>query len=72
MPRISVISVSPEETSNGITEFWCGSELMAFTIIDEGELQLRIEPRADGLPWRIETGSLAAGLAEAARKIAAY
>jgi hypothetical protein len=69
MPTINVISVSPEEISNGITEFWCGGELMAFTIIDEGELQLRIAPRADGLPWRIETASLARGLAEAARQI---
>jgi hypothetical protein len=71
MPRISVVSVSPEEIANGITEFWCGSELMAFTIIDEGELQLRIEPRSDGLPWRIETSSLAEGLAEASRQLAA-
>ena len=72
MPPIDVIAVSPEEASNGITEFWYGSELMAFTIFDDGELQLRIQPRADGLPWQIETASLAKGLAEAARRIAAY
>jgi hypothetical protein len=72
MPRIEVLSASPEEASNGITEFWCGSELMAFTIFDDGQLQLRIEPRADGSPWLIETASLAEGLAKAARQIAAY
>jgi hypothetical protein len=72
MPSIDVIAVSPEEASNGITEFWCGSELMAFTMFEEGQLQLRIEPRAGGGPWLIETASLAKGLAEAARQLAAY
>jgi hypothetical protein len=72
MPRVQVIAVSPEEASNGITEFWCDGKLMAITIFDDGELQLRIQPRADGRPWLIETASLAEGLAEAARQIAAY
>jgi hypothetical protein len=72
MPGIQVVAASPEEAANGITEFWCGSELMAFTIFDEGALQLRIEPRADGGPWLIETASLAKALSEAARQIATY
>jgi hypothetical protein len=72
MPRINVIAVSAEEAAEGITEFWCGSELMAITIFDEGQLQLRIEPRRDGAPWLIETASLAEGLAEASRQLAAY
>jgi hypothetical protein len=45
---------------------------MAVTVLNEGQLQLRIEPRADGLPWMIETTSLAQGLAEATRQLAAY
>ena len=72
MSQLRVIVVSPEEAYNGNAEFWCGAELMAVTILHEGQLQLRIEPRADGRPWLIGTTSLALGLAEATRKIAAY
>jgi hypothetical protein len=72
MPTIEVVAVSAEEAAEGIVEFWCGSELMAFTIFDEGRLQLRIDPRPDGSPWLIETASLAEGLAEAARQLAVY
>jgi hypothetical protein len=69
---IDVIVTSPEEADDGIAEFWCGAEMMALTCIEDGRLELRIEPRADGLPWRIDTASLADGLAEAARLLAAH
>ena len=72
MPRIEVVAASAEEAADGITEFWCGSELMAITIFDEGQLQLRIDPRSDGGPWLVETASLAAALAKAAGEIATY
>jgi hypothetical protein len=72
MPAIEVVAVSAEEAAEGIAEFWCGGELMAITIFDDRQLQLRIEPRADGSPWLIETASLAAGLAKAAGQIATY
>jgi hypothetical protein len=39
---------------------------MAVTVINDRQLQLSIEPRADGSPWLVETTSLALGLAEAA------
>ena len=45
---------------------------MAVTVLNEGQLQLRIEPPADGLPWMIDTTSLALGLAEATQQLAAY
>lgn len=70
--RIRVEVVSPEEAAEGIAEFWCGPELMAVTEIYEGQLHLRVEARADGLPWMIETTSLAAGLVEAVTLLAAY
>jgi hypothetical protein len=70
--QVHVSVVSPEEASNGNAEFWCGNELMAVTVINEGQLQLSIEPRADGSPWLVDTTSLAVGLAEAARLLAAY
>jgi hypothetical protein len=72
MPKIHVTVVSPEEAQNGNAEFWCGPDLMAVTVIENGQWQLRIDPRRDGLPWVIETSSLAAGLAEASRLIASY
>ena len=45
---------------------------MAVTVLNEGQLQLRIEPPAHGLPWMIDTTSLALGLAEATQQLAAY
>ena len=70
--RVHVSVVSPEEAYNGNAEFWCGNQLMAVTVINDGQLQLSIEPRADGSPWLVETTSLALGLAEATRLLAAY
>ena len=69
---IHVSVVSPEEAYNGNAEFWWGNELIAVTVINEGQLQLSIEPRADGAPWLVDTTSLARGLAEATRLLAAY
>ena len=69
---VHVSVVSPEEAYNGNAEFWCGRELMAVTVINDGQLQLSIEPRADGSPWLVDTTSLALGLAEATRLLAAY
>jgi hypothetical protein len=69
---IHVAVVSPEDAYNGNAELWCGDELMAMTILDEGQLRLRIEARADGSPWVVDTTSLALGLAEAVRRLAAY
>jgi hypothetical protein len=72
MTQVSVIVVSPEEAEDGVAEFWCGADLMAVTTINEGQLELRIESRADGLPWLVDATSLARGLAEATRQIAAW
>lgn len=72
MSEIRVIVVSPEEAYDGTAEFWCGGELMGVTMLSPGGLQLRIDPRADGEPWLIDTTSLAHGLDEANRLIAAY
>jgi hypothetical protein len=72
MSQVRVIVVSPEEAYDGIAEFWCGAELMGVTILSEGELQLRIDPRADGRRWLVDTTSLAQGLEEATRQLAAY
>lgn len=72
MPAVRVIVVSPEEAVDGNAEFWCGHELMAITVLHEGRLHLRVDPRADGEPWLIETESLALALGDATRQMAEY
>jgi len=72
MSQIRVIVVSPEEAYDGTAEFWCGAEMMGLTMLSQGGLQLRIDARADGQPSLVDTASLARGLDEANRLIAAY
>jgi hypothetical protein len=67
-----VIVASPEEAADGNAELWCGGELMAITVLYDGRLHLRIDPRRDGEPWLIETTSLALALENAATEIARY
>ena len=55
MPPVRVIVASPEEAFDGNAEFWCGGEMMAITVLYDGRLHLRIDPRRDGEPWMIET-----------------
>ena len=72
MTLVRAIVVSPEEADDGNAEFWCGPELMAVTVLHEGRLHLRVDPRRDGEPWLIDTTSLAQSLADAAQQIAMY
>jgi hypothetical protein len=72
MNEINVLVVSAEEADYGVAEFWCDGELIGETCMSDGRLQLRIDSRADGDSWQLDTTSLATGLAEAARLIAAY
>jgi hypothetical protein len=72
VPPIRLVVASAEEAADGHAEFWCGPELMAVTVLHEGRLQLRLESRADGEPWLIDTETLALALEEAAKQIAKY
>ena len=72
MPPIHLVVASAEEAADGNAEFWCGRELMAVTVVHEGRLHLRVDPRRDGEPWLIEAESLAAALEDAEREIAAF
>ena len=51
MTEINVIVTGPEEAYNNEAEFWCANELMGVTVLHEGRLHLRIDPRPDGSPW---------------------
>ena len=42
------------------------------TVLHEGRLHLRIDPRADGMPWLADTASLARALAEVSERLAGY
>jgi hypothetical protein len=72
MSEIQVIVTGPEEAYDNEAEFWCANELMGVTVLYEGRLHLRIDPRADGSPWMADTESLARALAEAGERLSAY
>jgi hypothetical protein len=71
MTEIKVIVTGPEEAYDYEAELWCANELMAVTVLHEGRLHLRVDPRAEGLPWLADTTSLARALAEASERLAA-
>ena len=66
--RVSVMSA--EEGSLGVAEFWSGDRMIGFTIVEEGDLTLRIEPCPDGVA--VGAHALAEALAEANRLLALY
>ena len=72
MPPVQVIVADPEAASDPKAEFWVGDQLMAITVLYDGRLHLRIDPRSDGEPWLIETASLALALDNASRQIVEY
>jgi hypothetical protein len=72
MSEIHVVITGPQEACDNVAEFWCASELMGVTVLHEGRLHLRIDPRADSSPWLADAASLARSLAEAKQRLAAY
>ena len=72
MNEIHVIVTSPEEAYNNEAEFWCAHQLMGTTLLHDGRLHLRIDARADGSPWLVDTTSLARPLGEATERLASY
>jgi hypothetical protein len=72
MNEISAIVTGPEEAYDNEAEFWCANELMGVTVLHEGRLHLRIDPRPDGSPWLADCVSLARALADAKQRLASY
>jgi hypothetical protein len=72
MTAINVVVTGPEEAYNNEAELWCANELLGFTVLHEGRLHLRIDPRPDGRPWLADTTSLAHALTEAYERLAAF
>lgn len=50
MHEIRVSVMSPEEADHGIAELWAAGELIGFTVHEDSDLMLRIEPRATARP----------------------
>ncbi len=72
MHTIRVESLSPEEADHGVTELWADGVLIAYTIYDDGDLMLRIEPSHDGGPVVVGVRGLADALAEVDRLLALH
>jgi hypothetical protein len=72
MTDVQVIVTGPEEAYDNEAEFWCANEMMGVTVLHEGRLHLRIDPRTDGSPWLADAASLARALAEAKERLASY
>ena len=72
MSAIRMILTGPEEAYNNEAELWCANELLGVTVLHEGRLHLRIDPRHDGAPWLADVTTLAHALAEAEERLAAY
>jgi hypothetical protein len=67
---IHVSVVSAEVASLGVAVVWSGDRLIAFTLIEDGGLTLRIGPSPDGVG--LGAHALAEALAEANRLLALY
>jgi len=70
MHDIHVSVVSAEEASLGVAEFWSGDRMIGFTLMEDSDLTLRIEPSPDGVV--LGAHALAQALAEANRLLALY
>ncbi len=67
MHEIRVSVMSPEEADHGIAELWAAGELIGFTVHEDSDLMLRIEPRRDGTPVIVGARSLTQALDRAYR-----
>jgi hypothetical protein len=72
MTEINVIVTGPEEAYDCVAEFWSANELLGTTVLHDGRLHLRIDPRRDGTPWLADVVSLARALGEAKQRLSAY
>ena len=48
MHEVHVRVMSPEAAAGGIAEFWTGGQLIGYTLLKDGDLMVRIEPRRGG------------------------
>ena len=72
MHEIRVSIVSPEAADHGVAELWAADGLIGFTILQDNDLMLRIEPRRDRAAVIVGARSLAIALDRAERLLEQY
>jgi hypothetical protein len=71
MHDIEVEVVSAEEAEHGVAELWADGRQIGWTVLDDGDLMLRIEPNPDHGPVVVGVRSLTTALAKVERLLAA-
>jgi hypothetical protein len=74
MYKLEVCTTGAEEATAGVTGLWLDGEQIAYTHDDphDGHLLLRIYPREDGSPLKVDVRNLSKALAGVERVLAVY
>jgi len=72
MHEIRVCVTSPEAADHGVAELSAGGEPIGFTILEDGDLMLHIEPRRDHAAVVVGARSLAQALSQAKHQLEKY
>jgi hypothetical protein len=72
MHEIRVSVVSPEAADHGVAELWSAGELIGYTLLEDSDLMLRIEPRRDHTAVVVGAHSLAKALSQAKHLLQQY
>ncbi|HEX5193389.1 MAG TPA: hypothetical protein VFW09_11345 [Solirubrobacteraceae bacterium] len=72
MHEIHVSIMSAEAAENGVAELWAAGDLIGYTILDDSDLMLRIEPRHDHAAVTVGARSLAEALGRAEQLLETY
>lgn len=72
MHEIHVSITSPEAADHGVAELWAAEGLIGYTILQDSDLMLRIEPRRDSAAVIVGARSLAQALNHAEQLLEQY
>ena len=72
MHEIRVSITSPEAADHGVAELWAADGLIGYTILQDSDLMLRIEPRRDRAAVTVGARSLAQALNHAEQLLEQY
>jgi hypothetical protein len=72
MHEIRVSVLSPEAADHGVAELWAAGDLIGYTILEDSDLMLRIEPRSDHSAVVVGAQSLAQALSRAKHLLEHY
>ena len=72
MHEIRVSIVSPEAADHGVAGLWAAGKLIGYTILEDTDLMLRIEPGRDRTPIVVGAHSLAQAISRAEHLLERY